>query len=82
MPDIGTPFLRVIIDMVGPLSRTSSGNHYLLMIMDAATRYSEAIPVPIRHFKVMSRRLLEFFTRFGLLKQIHSDCETSFTSSL
>lgn len=82
IPVVGIPFHRVIIDMVGPLPRTSSGNQYLLTILDVATRYPEAIPVPSIHSKVISRRLLDFFTRFGLPKQIQSDRGTNFTSNL
>lgn len=82
IPVIGTPFHRVIIDMVGPLPRTSSGNQNLLTIMDVATRHPEAISVPSTHSKVISHRLLEFFTRFGLPNQIQSDRGTNFTSNL
>ena len=46
-PAFDEPFSRVIhvVDCVGPLSKTKSGNQYLLTIMCASTRFPEAIPV-------------------------------------
>lgn len=38
------PFSLVIIDCVGPLPRTRSGNQNLLTIMCASTRFPEAVP--------------------------------------
>ncbi len=45
IPVMGEPFERVIIDCVGPLPKTRTGNQYLLTIMCAATRFPEAIPL-------------------------------------
>ncbi|XP_021446108.2 uncharacterized protein LOC110509518 [Oncorhynchus mykiss] len=45
IPVVGEPFERVIIDCVGPLPKTRSGNQFLLTIMCSATRYPEAIPL-------------------------------------
>lgn len=45
IPAIGEPFERVIIDCVGPLPRTKSGNQFLLTVMCASTNFPEAIPL-------------------------------------
>ena len=46
LPVVGTPFERVEIDIVGPLDpSTASGNQFILVIVDHATRYPEAIPL-------------------------------------
>ena len=45
IPVVGELFGRVLIDCVGPLPRTKSGNQYLLPIMCAATHFTEAIPL-------------------------------------
>ena len=45
IPAFDEPFSQVIIDCVGPLPRTRSGNQYILTIMCAATRFPEAIPL-------------------------------------
>ena len=43
IPAFEEPFSRVIIDCVGPLPKTKSGNQYLLTIMCASTRFPEAV---------------------------------------
>ena len=50
IPAFEEPFSRVIIDCVGPLPKTRSGNKYLLTIMCASTHFPEA--VPLRNIKV------------------------------
>ena len=46
MPQIGIPFERIAIDLVGPLSPPSErGHQYILTVVDYATRYLEAIPL-------------------------------------
>ena len=44
IPAFNDPFSRVIVDCVGPLPKTKSGNQYLLTIMCASIRFPEAIP--------------------------------------
>lgn len=39
------PFERIIVDCVGPLPKTPSGNCYLLTLMCAVTHFPDAIPV-------------------------------------
>ena len=43
LPIIGVPFERVAKDLVGLLVKTVRGHQYILVIMDSATRYPEAI---------------------------------------
>lgn len=44
IPAIGKQFERIIADCVGALSRTKSGNQYLLTIM-CAHHFPEAVPL-------------------------------------
>lgn len=76
------PFEMILIDIVGPLLKTSSGCSYLLTIFDVATRYPEAIPLRTMHAKVVVRELLYFFMRFGLPLEVQSDQGTNFKSKL
>ena len=39
IPAIKEPFSHIIVDCIGPLPKTKSGNQYLLTIMCASTRY-------------------------------------------
>ena len=43
LPSVGVPFQRVATDIVGPLPKTPSGNRYILVVVDYATRYLEAV---------------------------------------
>ncbi|XP_061118150.1 uncharacterized protein LOC133141600 [Conger conger] len=45
LPIIDVPFRRIAMDIVGPLPRSSRGHRYILVIMDYATRYPEAVPL-------------------------------------
>lgn len=45
IPAFGELPERVIIDCVGPLTRSRRGNQYLLTIMCAATCYPDAVPL-------------------------------------
>lgn len=79
---MGEPFERVLIDCVGPLPRTRSGNQFLLTMMCATTRYPKAIPLRTITAACVTKALLKFFSTFGLPKVIQSDQGTNFTSSL
>ena len=43
---IDVPFERIALDIVGPLPKTSCGHRYILVLVDYATRYPEALPLP------------------------------------
>ena len=45
IPAVEEPFSRVIIDCVGPLPKTKSGNQCLLTLMCASTHFPEAVPL-------------------------------------
>ncbi|XP_030216443.1 uncharacterized protein LOC115546817 [Gadus morhua] len=82
IPAIGEPFERVIVDCVGPLPRTKSGNQYLLTIMCAATRYPEAIPLRTITASSVVKALTKFFSTFGLPRVLQTDQGTNFLSNL
>lgn len=80
IPAIGEPFERVLVDCVGPLPRTKSGNQFLLTIMCAATRFPEAIPLRRITAKTVSKALIKFFTLFGLPRVVQTDQGSNFMS--
>ncbi|XP_066988204.1 uncharacterized protein [Macrobrachium rosenbergii] len=45
IPVVSEPFKEIIIDVVGPLPRTRSGNEYIFTMMDKMSRYPESIPL-------------------------------------
>ena len=73
IPAFEEPLSRVIIDCVGPLPKTKSGNQYLLTVMCASTRFPGAIPRRNISAKTIVKALMKFFTLVGLPKSIQSD---------
>ena len=73
IPAFHEPFSRVLIDCVGPLPKSRSGNMYLLTIMCTSTRFPEAIPLRNIKAKTIIKALMKFFTLFSLPNSIQSD---------
>ena len=82
IPAFEEPFSRVLIDCVGPLPKTRSGNEYMLTVMCTSTRFPEAIPLRNIKAKTVVNALVNFFTKFGLPKSVQSDQGSNFMSGL
>ena len=82
IPAFDEPFSRIIIDCVGPLPKTKSGNEYLLTIMCASTRFPEAIPLRNIKTKNIVKALVKFFAFVGLPKSVQSDQGSNFMSGI
>ena len=82
IPAFDEPFSRILIDCVGPLPRTKSGNEYLLTIMCTSTRFHEAIPLRNIKTKSIVKALIKFFTFVGLPKSVQSDQGSNFMSGI
>jgi len=79
----GYPFRRVAIDFVGPLTRSRQGNCYLLTAKCTFTRWVEAYP--LQHATAaaaISTLEKEYFSRYGIPEQLHSDQGAQFKSGL
>ena len=73
VPAFENPFSRVLIDCVGPLPKSKSGNEYLPTIMCTSTRFPEAIPLRNIKAKTIVKALITVFTLVGLPKSSQSD---------
>jgi hypothetical protein len=83
MPVIAEPFKRIAIDLVGPfVPASTSGNRYVLTIVDVATRYPEAIPLKRIDTVTVAEALFAVFCRMGCPNEVLSDCGTQFVSDL
>ena len=82
IPAIDEPFSRIIIDCIGPLPKTKSGNECLLTIMCASTRFPEAIPLRNIKFKTIVKASVQFFTFVGLPKSVQCDQGSNFMSGI
>ncbi|XP_040065074.1 uncharacterized protein LOC120838968 [Ixodes scapularis] len=83
LPTIDTPFKRVAVDIIGPVRPTaSSGNRYILTMVDMATRYPDAVPLRNIGTEQVAEALLEMFSRYGIPSEVLSDRGSCFTSDL
>ena len=62
MAVIAMPFTHIVMDIFGPLERTKSGNHHVLVIIDCATRWPEAFPINHTDSMAIADVLCEVFT--------------------
>ncbi|KAJ1172656.1 hypothetical protein NDU88_004500 [Pleurodeles waltl] len=82
LPVVGTPFERGRVNLVSLLEiPTASEDKYILVVVDHATRYPEAIPLRTIAAPVAVRALLGVFTRVGFPKEAVSDRRTNFLPS-
>ncbi|XP_043958900.1 uncharacterized protein LOC122823389 [Gambusia affinis] len=82
LPIIGTPFLRLGMDIVGPVEKSKSGNRFMLVITDYATRYPEVFPLKTVKAKHVASSLIQLFSRVGFPQEILTDQGTNFMSTL
>ena len=82
LPIIRTPFDRIAMDIFGPLRRTRSGNKYVLVIMDYATKWPEAFPLRNITSETIIECLIEVTSRLGVPKEVLSDNGTNFVSTM
>ena len=82
IPAIGEPFEQVVVDCVGPLPRSKSGNKFLLTIMCVATRFPEVIPLRNITAPAVVKALIKYFSVFGLPKVIQTDKGSNFMSQV
>ena len=80
MPIIEVPFDWVALDIVGPLSKTSRGHRYFLVMVDYTTRYPEALPLPDATTKAVAKELMLLFSQVGIAREILTDQGSCFMS--
>ena len=75
------PFAKVAIDILGPINPASStGKQFLLVYVDLATRYPDAVPLSSITTEAVSQALFEICSRVGFPEQVTSDNGSQFTS--
>lgn len=82
LPIIDIPFERIAMDVVGPLEKSRSGNRFMLVICDYATRYPEVFPLRNVKAKQVATALLKLFSRVGIPREVLTDQGTNFRSQL
>jgi len=79
----GTPMQCVAMDILGPLSVTTRGNRYILVIADYFTKWVEAFPMPNMEATTVAQLFVsQFICRFGTLEFLHTDQGRNFESAI
>ena len=74
-------FKRVPVDLVGPISPSSEkGHRYILILIDYATRYPEAVPLKNIETETVAEALLDMYSRLRIPEKVLSDLGTKFVS--
>lgn len=73
------PFEHLIVDCVGPLPCSKSGNAFLLTVMCQSTRYLAAYPLRNITTKMVVKALTQFISIFGVPKIVQTDQGSNFT---
>ncbi|CAJ0959266.1 unnamed protein product [Ranitomeya imitator] len=59
------PFERVAMDLVSPVNKSARGHQHILVDLDYATRYSEAVPLRYTSAKLIAKELMGMFSQTG-----------------
>ncbi|XP_061080680.1 protein NYNRIN-like [Conger conger] len=82
LPVIDVPFRRIAMDILGPLPKSSRGHRYILVILDYATRYPEAVPLRTATGKAVARELFLLFSRVWIAEELLTDQGSCFMSGV
>ncbi|KAL0199892.1 hypothetical protein M9458_003079, partial [Cirrhinus mrigala] len=78
LPIIDVPFERIGMDLIGPLPKSAREHEHILVIVDYATRYPEAVPLRKATAKAIAQELFLLFSRAGIPAGILTDQGTPF----
>jgi len=79
---VSEPFEVITIDSIGPLPVDSYGNKFIIVVMDAFTRFVELFPAPDTTANEAAKALLHVFGRFGSPKSLRSDRGTQYDNNV
>ena len=80
---VGAPLDLVTMDVLSGLPTATDGSKYLLVLVDAFTKWVEAYPLPDQEASTcITAAYNGFFSRFGLCRQLHSDQGRNFEAAL
>jgi hypothetical protein len=72
--NVTAPFERIAIDITGPFPESNNGNRYLLITMDYFTKWPEVYAIRNQEASTVADALVtNFFCRFGVLMELHSN---------
>ena len=80
LPLMEVPFERIGMHLIRPFHRSARGYRFVLVLVDYATRYPEAVPLRTISAKSVAQALFQVISRVGIPKEILTDQGTQFMS--
>ena len=75
------PFNCVAVDLIGPTDPPSeAGHHYILTLVDFATRYPEAVPLKRTDTETVAEALVDIYSSLGIPEEVLSNQGAQFIS--
>jgi hypothetical protein len=83
LPPVEKVWEQIAMDIVGPVTESSSGNKYILVLSDYASRYVMTIPMKNQKAYTIAEHLVKkVYTKFGPPQRVLTDRGTNFLSKL
>ena len=79
---VSEPFTTLYADFVGPLPTSESGCKYIIVVVDAFTRFCELVPSDDATADSFARALIPIVSRYGLFEELRSDQGVHFTAKI
>lgn len=65
--NVGSPFERILVDILGPFPATNTGNRYPLVVVDCFTKWPKAIPLKNKRATTVGKAVVDqVFSRHGI----------------
>ena len=72
---------RLSAGVLGPFPDTKIGSRFILVVQDNFTKFVEAYAIP-KQTAEANKLVMEFFSRYGLVLDLHSNQGTNIQSEL
>jgi hypothetical protein len=83
LPNPDQPNIRIHADIFGPMLGTDKKSAYILCITDAFTKYAVVTKIDNKDAETVARAIFNnWFCKFGILAQIHTDGGKQFVNKL
>lgn len=81
--NVGAPFERLAMEILGPFPRSNKGNKYLLVVGDYFSKWLDAIPVKDQEATTIAKAFVNrIVSIFGAPLQLHTDEGLNFESTV
>jgi transposase InsO family protein len=79
--NVGAPFERIAMDVVGPFPKSDNGNKYVLVVMDYFSKWPEAYPLPNQETRTIADAVVQnWISRYGVPMEVNTDQGRNFES--